>query len=145
MGGGQNMVIHFRELRVYQTAFRASMQIFELSKKWPLEERYSLTDQVRRSSRAICANIAEAWGKRRYPSHFISKLTDADAEALETQNWLAFAFSGNYLQQNQQSELNRQFEEISRDLIGMMNHPESWCGPSTLVQESASEYLIEAE
>lgn len=79
------MVKHFRELRVYQMAFDAAMHLFELSKKWPKEERYSLTDQIRRASRSVCANIAEAWRKRRYVAHFRSKLTDADSEAAETQ------------------------------------------------------------
>jgi len=86
------MVIgHFRELRVYCQAFDAAMRIFELSKAWPMEERYSLTDQIRRSSRSVCENVAEAWRKRRYTAHFISKLSDADAEAGESQAWLDFA------------------------------------------------------
>ena len=74
----------FRELRVYQKAFESAMEIFALSKKWPAEERYSLTDQIRRSSRSVCANIAEAWRKRRYPASFVSKMSDADTEAGET-------------------------------------------------------------
>jgi len=92
-----SLVKHFRELRVYQTAFDAAMDIFELSKQWPKEERYSLTDQIRRSSRSVCEQIAEAWRKRRYCAHFRSKLTDADSEAAETQSWLEFAFKCGYI------------------------------------------------
>lgn len=91
------MVKHFRELRVYREAFEAAMRIFEYSKAWPKEERYSLTDQVRRSSRSVCEQIAEAWRKRRYIAHFRSKLTDADSEAAETQSWLEFALRCGYI------------------------------------------------
>src|SRR5438445_13659876 len=87
----------FRELRVYQMAFRAAMEIFELSKAWPAEERYSLTDQIRRASRSVCGNIAEAWRKRRYPASFVSKLSDSDGEAAETIVWLNFARDCGYL------------------------------------------------
>ena len=86
-----SMVKHFRELRVYSEAFDSAMRIFEYSKKWPKEEKYSLTDQNRRSSRSVCEQIAEAWRKRRYIAHFRSKLTDADSEAAETQD-LYFAY-----------------------------------------------------
>lgn len=88
------------ELCVYKRGFAAAMQIYELSKQWPKEERYALTDQIRRSSRAVCANIAEAWRKRRYPRHFISKLSDADAEAAETRTWLRFALHCGYLDES---------------------------------------------
>lgn len=81
----------YRELRVYQLAFESAIQIYEISKTFPAEERYSLTDQMRRSSRSICANLAEAWRKRRYPKSFVSKLSDADGEAAETLVWLDFA------------------------------------------------------
>jgi len=79
------------ELEVYQLAFKAAMRIFELSKSFSLEERYALTDQIRRSSRSVCSNIAEAWRKRRYEAAFVSKLNDAEAEAAETQTWVSFA------------------------------------------------------
>ena len=82
-------VREFKELRVYQQAYDAATEIFEHSKEWPKEETYSLTDQIRRSSRSVCANIAEAWRKRRYENHFVSKLSDADAEAAETRTWLS--------------------------------------------------------
>ncbi|HOE15892.1 MAG TPA: four helix bundle protein [Syntrophorhabdaceae bacterium] len=104
-----SMVGHFRELRVYQMAFDAAMRIYELTKEWPKEERYSLIDQIRRSSRSICGNCAEAWRKRRYIAHFRSKLTDADSEAAETQSWLDFAFSCSYIKQNDYNELNAMY------------------------------------
>lgn len=85
------VVQNYTELKVYQLAFTSAMRIYELSKKWPTEEKYSLTDQIRRSSRSVCGNIAEAWRKRRYPAHFVSKLSDADTEAAETEVWLDFA------------------------------------------------------
>jgi len=82
---------HFRELQAYQLAMGAAMQLFEVSRSFPREERYSLTDQARRSSRSVCANMAEAWRKRRYPNAFVNKLSDAEAEAAETQMWIEFA------------------------------------------------------
>ena len=85
------MVTDYRDLRVYKRAFSALMQIFEASKRWPPEEKYALTDQIRRSSRSICANIGEAWFKRRYPKHFVSKISDAASEASETLVWIEFA------------------------------------------------------
>ena len=84
------IVRHF-DLRVSKLAFKCAMEVFELSKEWPNEEKFSLTSQIRKASRSVCANIAEAWRKRRYAPHFISKLSDADAESAETQTWLAFA------------------------------------------------------
>ena len=81
----------FKDLRVYQHAFQTAIRIFDLSEGWPTAERYSMTDQIRRSSRSVCANIAEAWFKRRYPKHFISKLSDAGSEAAETLAWIDFA------------------------------------------------------
>src|SRR6476469_8524557 len=89
-----------RELEVYQKGFDAAMQIFELSKSFPKEETYSLTDQIRRSSRSVCANLAEAWRKRRYEKAFISKLSDSESEAAETQVWLEFATKCGYLQRD---------------------------------------------
>ena len=94
-----------RELRVYQLAFESAVQIYELTKGFPAQERYSLTDQIRRSSRSVCANIAEAWRKRRYPKNFVSKLSDADAEATETLVWLDFALHFGYLSADHHKEL----------------------------------------
>ena len=103
------------------------MEIFCASKTWPAEERYSLTDQIRRSSRSVCANLAEAWGKRRYVAHFTSKLTDADGENLETQTWLNFAHDCGYLNEAAFAELIQASEEVGRLLGGMLAKPESFC------------------
>jgi len=136
------MVIeHFRQLRVYQSAFEAAMRIFELSKRWPKEERYSLTDQIRRSSRSVCGNIAEAWRKRRYVAHFISKLSDADSEVAETQAWLDFALRCGYISEMEHDELNRIYENISGGLVKMMTEPEKWCGPANLRKEKSPDYV----
>jgi len=117
----------FRELRVYQMAFQSAMRIFDLSKKWPVEERYSLTDQIRRSSRSVCANIAEAWRKRRYEASFVSKLSDADTEAGETLVWLEFALKCEYLNETDYTELVNQYEHICGQLVTMINQSDRWC------------------
>lgn len=117
---------HFRELEVYQLAMEAAMKIFQASKSFPNEERYSLTDQIRRSSRSVCANIAEAWRKRRYPNSFVSKLSDADSEAAETQVWLEFALKCGYLDQNFFGELTKAYDNIMGKLLNMMARPEQW-------------------
>ena len=118
---------HFQELDVYQLAMRTSMILFELSKAFPLDERYSLTDQVRRSSRSVCANIAEAWRKRRYPNSFVSKLSDAEAEAAETQVWIEFSVKSGYLDPNDAHKLDKQYEFIQGKIIQMLSHPDQWC------------------
>lgn len=128
--GRMGAVGHFRELRIYHTAFEAAMRIFDSSKTWPKEERYALTDQIRRSARSVCANIAEAWRKRRYVSRFISKLSDADSEAAETQTWLDFALRCGYVSQQDHSQLWSDYETISGGLVRMMTQPEKWCGPA---------------
>jgi four helix bundle protein len=115
------------ELEVYQKAFAASMRIFELSKSFPVEEKYSLTDQVRRSSRSVGANQAEAWRKRIYSAHFASKLNDSEAEAAETQTWIQFAVECSYLSRESASELYKEYESIIAMLVSMRNHPENWC------------------
>lgn len=120
----------FTDLKVYQNAFDTSMAIFEISKTFPVEERYSLTDQIRRSSRSVCANIAEAWRKRRYPASFISKLSDADAEAAETQIWLDTAFCCGYLKSERHDELKGRYHHICAQLVRMMSAPEQWCSGS---------------
>ena len=137
------LVKHFSELWVYDQAFKAAMRIFDLSRSWPREEQYSLTSQVRRSSRAVCGNISEAWRKRRYPNHFVSKLSDADGETAETQNWLRFALACGYLPQNDYSDLWATYEKISAGLVRMMSDPDVWCGPSDLVREAVAEYLVD--
>src|ERR1700742_2340420 len=114
------------DLDVYRQAFESSMALFELSKTFPADERYSLTDQVRRSSRSVCANLAEAWRKRRYGAAFISKLSDSEAEAAETQVWIEFAVKCGYLQRKRGAELYKRYDAILATLVGMINHPESW-------------------
>ena len=115
-----------RQLEVYQKAFNASIAIFDLSKKFPKEETYSLTDQARRSSRSTCANLAEAWRKRRYEKAFISKLADAEGEAAETQVWLDFAVHCQYIPRELALPLYRTYDEIIRMLVSMINNPEVW-------------------
>ncbi len=134
----------FEELRVYQMAFEAAMRIFELSKGWPKEELYSLTDQIRRASRSVCANIAEGWRKRRYQRHFISKLTDADGEAAETRVFLSFAFHCGYLEESDYVDLDKTYDRISGGLVNMMTNPEKWCGPAYLVREDGADYNIDS-
>lgn len=114
------------DLEVYLKAFEAAGQIFQLSKKFPKEEMYSLTDQVRRSSRSVCANLAEAWRKRRYQAAFIAKLSDAESEAAETQVWLEFAVSCEYLDRDQAVAIYQVYHEVLKMLVSMINHPESW-------------------
>jgi len=133
------IVTHFKELRVYRRAFEAAMEIFELSKGWPSEERYSLTDQIRRSSRSVCANVAEAWRKRRYVAHFVSKLSDADTEAAETQVWLDFALRCGYLGQESHDRLYQVYDTVCGGLVKMMANPNPWCGPSKL-REAPPDY-----
>ncbi len=123
-----------RELQVYQMAFDAAMQIFELSKRFPSEERYSLTDQIRRSSRSVCANIAEAWRKRRYEGAFVLKLSDAEAEAAETQTWVEFAVKCSYLDVEVGRELYRTYNQILGILVNMMHNPSVWLLPSAKEQ-----------
>ena len=116
----------FHELRVYQLAFETAVEIHESSKKFPVEERYSLTDQIRRSSRSVCANIAEAWRKRRYPNHFVSKLSDADSEAAETLVWLDFALRFGYTTQAQHAEHYERYNHVCGQLTIMMRDPSKW-------------------
>ena len=114
------------ELDVYQTAFDLAMQVFVASKRFPQDERYSLTDQIRRSSRSACANLAEAWRKRRYEGAFISKLSDSEAEVAETQVWLEFAVKCDYLDRDQARALYDRYERALGTLVGMINHPQTW-------------------
>jgi four helix bundle protein len=116
----------YRELDVYQMAMSGAMRIFELTKGFPAEERFSLVDQIRRSSRSVCANIAEAWRKRRYKAAFVSKLSDAETEAAETQVWLEFAFRCGYLDEQTFSEINRHYDQIIGKLVRMIDNPLPW-------------------
>jgi four helix bundle protein len=118
------------ELEVYKKAFETAMEIFNLSKYFPKQEAYSLTDQVRRSSRSVCANLAEAWRKRRYQAAFLAKLSDAESEAAETQVWLEFAVKCNYLDRNRAAPLYQHYDEILRMIVAMINAPDSWTIPA---------------
>jgi four helix bundle protein len=113
-----------RELKVYQLAYDLAMEIFHLSRSFPREELYSLTDQIRRSSRSVAANIAEGFRKRRYPNMLVSKLTDSDAEATETQVWLDFAVDCGYMSQKNRDRLTDGYEQVGKMLSGMMSNPE---------------------
>ena len=117
---------HFRELDVYQNALKAAMEIFEISKRFPNEERFSLTDQVRRSSRSVCANISEAWRKRRYAAAFVSKLNDAEGEAAETQVHIEIASLCGYLDGAGFQRLDDIYDKIIGQLVNMAEHPETW-------------------
>jgi four helix bundle protein len=130
----------FRELIVYQKARSVAKQVFEITKLFPTEERYSLTDQVRRSSRSSGAQIAEAWAKRRYPNHFIAKLSDADGEQNETQHWIETAVDCGYLNADRANSLNVELAQISKMLQSMIERAESFKGPeySSVREESVS-------
>jgi four helix bundle protein len=117
----------FKELMVYKKARAIAKKIFEVSKNFPKEELYSLTDQVRRASRSIGAQIAEAWAKRRYSKHFISKLSDADGEQLETQHWIETAEDCGYITASKASEINDELSEIGRMLNSMMSKADQFC------------------
>ena len=117
----------FKDLRVYKLAFEVQQEIFETSKRFPTEERYALTDQIRRASRAIGANLAEAWQKRRYVAHFVSKLTDADGEQAETQHWLDTATACEYVSEKEQKALLEKCSRIGQMLGTMMAKPEKFC------------------
>lgn len=116
----------FKDLTVYKKAFRLAMEIFEISKKFPKEEKYSLTDQIRRSSRSVCANIAEAYRKRLYPKHFISKISDVDSENSETQVWLDFSLNCGYINQITYEKLYQNSLEIGKILNHMIYNPEKY-------------------
>lgn len=116
----------FKTLLAYQKAFELSMEIFEISKSFPKNETYSLTDQIRRSSRAVCANIAEAYRKRLYLKHFISKLTDSDSENAETQVWSDFSFNCNYISEEIQENLTHKSIEVGKLINYMMIHPDKF-------------------
>ncbi len=116
----------FRELRVWQNAMDAAMVVFDMSKRFPAEERYSLTDQFRKASRSVAANIGEAWRKRRYPAAFVSKLSDAEGEASETQTWIEFARRCGYLRQAEASDLDQRYDLILGQLVAMIEKPEDW-------------------
>jgi four helix bundle protein len=115
-----------KDLEVYQRSFKAGMDVFRLSKSFPREEMYSLTDQIRKSSRSVSANLAEAWRKRRYEASFISKLSDAETEAAETQVWLEYAVACGYLDRDTAADLYRRYNKILATIVGMIDHCDTW-------------------
>ena len=133
----------FKDLLVYQKAFGVARKVFDVTKSMPKEEVFSLTDQVRRSSRSIGAQIAEAWAKRRYHKQFVSKLTDADAEQMETQHWIDIAKDCGYLDGRTAGALSHELSEIGRMLNGMMEKAHEFCGKDGLIaRESDKEYFL---
>ncbi|HVC96612.1 MAG TPA: four helix bundle protein [Pirellulales bacterium] len=122
----RGLVRSHTDLDVYQRAFAAAMKVFDVSKSFPKEEKYSLTDQIRRSSRSVCANLAEAWRKRRYEAAFVSKLSDSEAEAAETQVWLQFAVECGYLPRQSTRALYKKFDQIVGMLVRMANQSDTW-------------------
>ncbi|MBK9944747.1 MAG: four helix bundle protein [Kouleothrix sp.] len=135
-------IMNHSDLEVYQRSFDIAMRIFESSKSFPKAETYSLTDQIRRSSRSVCANLAEAWRKRRYEKAFISKLSDSESEAAETQVWLSFCHRCGYMQRDEAKELYEAYNQVIRTLVGMINHPQTWIigGESKAIYEEQASY-----
>ena len=119
------------DLDVYKDAYGLAMEIFEITRNWPPEERFALTGQIRRASRSVCANLREAWAKRRYEAHFISKLTDADGENSETDTWLDFAKDSGYLAAEEHKKLSAKCNSIGRMLGAMLRNPTPFLAPST--------------
>jgi four helix bundle protein len=124
--GKRSYINRVEDLLVFQKGIEAAMQIFELSKGFPKEERFSLTDQARKSSRSVCACLSEAWGKRTYKAAFVAKLTDSEAEALETQTWIRFSALCRYIQKETAATLFSDYDEIISMLIAMRNNPDVW-------------------
>jgi four helix bundle protein len=118
----------FKDLKVFELAYQLAMRFFQESKRFPSEERYSLTDQGRRSSRSVTGNIAEAYRKRLYPNAFVSKLADADGECAETQVWIDYSRDCGYMSADVATQLTAGYEEVGRMLGGMIAHPEKFCG-----------------
>lgn len=136
----------YRELIAYQKSRKLALDVFEITKTFPREEMYSLTDQIRRSSRSVGAQIAEAWAKRRYEKNFVSKLVDADGEQMETQHWIGIAFDCGYLNREQASSLKAQSEEIGRLLAGMIAKAEKFSNPEALtLRDEQAEYFTSTE
>jgi four helix bundle protein len=119
-----------KDLIVYQKGYKLAMQIFHISKRFPSEERFALTCQIRRSSRSVCQNLREAWAKRRYEAHFLSKLTDSDGENGETDSLLDFALDCGYLTQQEHMSMQSECSEVGKILGSMINHPNSFLLPS---------------
>ncbi len=137
-------VADYKDLRVYRLAFESAMEIFELGKRFPSEEKFSLTDQIRRSSRSVCTNIAEAWRKRRYEAAFVSKLSDSDGEAAETEVHLDFALRCGYLTPEKHASLRDHYDHICGQLTKMMDDSGSWCGTGCELREMPAQYFLGA-
>ena len=131
-------ITYLSQLRVWKAAVEVSMKIFDLSTAFPREERYSLTDQIRRSSRSVAANIAEAWRKRRYKAAFVSKLNDSESEAAETQTWIVFAIRCGYMSRENGKQLLVEYNNILGQLVSMISKPDDW-----VINESEEEYRPE--
>jgi len=116
----------YKELRVFQNAMEAAMKIFELTKTFPPEEKYSMVDQMRRSSRSVCSNIGEAWRKRRYKAAFVAKLSDAESEACETQVWIEFSRRCGYLEDTICDEMDEDYDQIMGQIVKMINDADKW-------------------
>jgi four helix bundle protein len=116
------------------TRRHAAMRIFEITKRFPPEERFSMVDQMRRSSRSVCTNIGEAWRKRRYSAHFVSKLSDSEEEAEETRVWLELAFRCRYISKSESDELDKTYDNIIGQLVRMIEHPEHWAIKTSKLQ-----------
>ncbi len=114
----------YKELIVYQKAFRLGMEIFEVTKEFPKEEKYSLTDQVRRSSRSVAANIAEAWARKNYPKSFVNKLTDSLGEEYETEVWLDFSYKSNYIPKETHEKLSQEYDEVRKIFLSIITNPD---------------------
>ena len=125
----RKLVRSHRDLEVYRLAFDSAMKVFEVSKTFPKEERYSLTDQIRRSSRSVCANLTEAWRKRRYEAAFVLKLNDSESEAAETQTWIEFAVECEYLDKKTARELYRTYNLILGKIVSIISRPTPWLMP----------------
>jgi four helix bundle protein len=115
-----------QDLDVYKLAFKSSMEIYDLTKGFPKQEMYSLTDQIRRSSRSVCANLAEAFRKRKYPKAFTAKLSDCEGESAETQTWLDYCLECEYIEESDHARLQACYDKIIRQLVAMAMHPERW-------------------
>jgi four helix bundle protein len=116
----------YKELRVFENAMNSAMKIFEQTKTFPPEEKYSMVDQMRRSSRSVCANIGEAWRKRRYKAAFIAKLSDAESEACETQVWIEFAKRCEYLEKTICDDMDAEYDQIMGQIVNMINQADKW-------------------
>ena len=131
------MATTYKELRVYGNSKRAAMEIFHITKAFPATEKYSMVDQMRRSSRSVCTNLAEGWRKRRYKAAFIAKLSDAESEACETQVWLEFAQSCDYLDETDAKRIDQDYEQILGQIVLMINEADKW-----LIQKKGCQNVV---